>query len=274
MRDVLLQLERYFDTVPRAHARVEEVGPFTLFAGDPAGWTFSARPRMPHGDLTSTSPVSYDEASVREVLQRMGDLGLPQVIEWVHEVTPGLLEAVRADGTLQIEQIPLMVLASGPTTAESPADVILRVLGPSDLDALAQARAVSGLAFASPGTDIGAAGVAERDAAVEPVPDQLLEVLGEGEVSWVVAEHEALGVVACGRHIPLAGVTEVVGVATLPAFRRRGLAAHVTRALVAHATARSIQTVFLTASSPDVARLYAGLGFEHVATSYAAERTA
>ena len=62
--------------------------------------------------------------------------------------------------------------------------------------------------------------------------------------------------------------------ATLPAFRRRGLAAQVTRALVAHAIATGNDTVFLTASSEDVARLYAGLGFERIATGYAAERVA
>ena len=55
-------------------------------------------------------------------------------------------------------------------------------------------------------------------------------------------------------------------------FRRRGLAAAVTRALVDHATSLGARTVFLTASSPDVARLYAGLGFERIGTGYAAQR--
>lgn len=269
---VLLELERYFDAVPREHARVEEVGPFTLFAGDPEGWTFCARPRL-SGAPSGVSPTPYDASSVRDVLRRMSDLGLPPVIEWVHEVTPDLLAAVLADGTLEVEEIPLMVLAPGQATASPAADVTVRVVGPSDLDALAQARAVAALAFAAPGTEVGDAGVAERDAAVEPVPDPLLDVLRRGEVAWVVAEHRDHGVVACGRHLPLHGVTEVVGVATLPAFRRRGLAADVTRALVGHASAGGNRTVFLTASSADVARLYAGLGFERVATAYAAERS-
>ena len=30
-RELLERLERYYDTVPRAGARTEEIGPFTLF---------------------------------------------------------------------------------------------------------------------------------------------------------------------------------------------------------------------------------------------------
>ena len=273
MKDVLAELDRYYDTVPRRHARVEELGPFTLFAGDPDGWTFCARPRLSGGgDDAAAGAASYDVASVRSVLDRMSELGLPQVVEWVHELTPELLDAVRADGTLEVEEIPLMVLAGGSTPPAPPPDVTVRVLGPSDLDAIAEARAVAALAFAAPGTEAGEAGTSERDAALEPVPDALVEVLREGGVGWVALEHDVHGVVACGRHLPVGATTEVVGVATLPAFRRRGLAAHVTTALVGHALAGGVDTVFLTASSAAVARLYARLGFEHVGTAYAAER--
>ena len=39
----LTDIETYYDTVPRAAATVEEVGPFTLFVADPAtGWQFYA----------------------------------------------------------------------------------------------------------------------------------------------------------------------------------------------------------------------------------------
>ena len=272
MRDVLLELARYYDTVPREHARIEEVGAFTLFAGDPDGWTFCARPRLSPGDAGPASTASYDLASLRRVLDRMGELGLPQVVEWVHELTPELLDTVRADRTLEVEEIPLMVLAAEPPRSGPAPDVTVRVLDASDLGPIAEARAVAALAFASPGTERGAAGTTERDAALEPVPEPLLDVLRRGEVGWVAAEHHVHGVIACGRHLPLGGTSEIVGVATLPAFRGRGLAAHVTSALVEHAVAGGAHTVFLTASSPAVARLYARLGFERVGTAYAAER--
>jgi predicted GNAT family acetyltransferase len=68
-------------------------------------------------------------------------------------------------------------------------------------------------------------------------------------------------------HQPVGDVTEVVGVATLPAFRRRGLGAAVTGLLVADARARGVETVFLTAGDEEIARVYARLGFVRIGTS-------
>jgi hypothetical protein len=43
-RETLLgRIERYYDAVPRRFARVEECGPFTLFLGEPGGWTYYGR---------------------------------------------------------------------------------------------------------------------------------------------------------------------------------------------------------------------------------------
>ena len=81
-----------------------------------------------------------------------------------------------------------------------------------------------------------------------------------------VAEAE-YGPVAAGMHQPVEGVTEVVGVATLPAVRRQGLGGAVTGALVEDALARGVETVFLSAGSEDIARVYGRLGFRRVATA-------
>ena len=85
----------------------------------------------------------------------------------------------------------------------------------------------------------------------------------------VVAEAEH-GPVATGMHQPVDGVSEVVGVATLPAVRRQGLGGAVTGALVEDALARGVTTVFLSAGSEDIARVYARLGFRRVGTAYVA----
>ena len=262
------RLERYFDGVLRAHARVEEVGPFTLFVGEPDGWTFCARPRL-GGD------GGHDPTAVATVLSRLRELGLPEVIEWVHEVSPDLLAAVRDEGSLEVEEIPLMVLAgepSGPVHAERLTVRVVDPASPEGVGALAAARSVSRLAFAAPGTATGPAGEAERDAGLEPVPPYTVAALRDGKAHWVVAELEGHGVIACGRHQPWGGTTEIVGVATLPAYRRRGLGAAVTVALVEHARATGADTVFLTASSEEVARIYGRLGFQRVGTGFAAER--
>lgn len=71
--------------------------------------------------------------------------------------------------------------------------------------------------------------------------------------------------------MPVGGVTEVVGVATLPSARRRGLAALVTAALVRDARTSGVRTVFLSAGSDDVARVYEKVGFVRVATACLSE---
>ena len=54
------------------------------------------------------------------------------------------------------------------------------------------------------------------------------------------------GPVAVGTRQPVGAVAEIVGVATLPAVRRQGLGGAVTGALVEHALAHGVETVFLS----------------------------
>jgi len=264
--DLLRRLEAYYDSVPRRFARTEECGPFTLFLGEPGGWTYYARPRL--GD---DGPFTPDD--VTAAVARLGELGLPKNVEWVHETTPVLLDVVRATGQFELEELPLLVLDGDltVTTPPLPDGVTVRVLDADDVDAVAASRAVSGIGFALEGTARGDAGPAERDAALEPAQQRVLDLLAEGAVRIAVAEHPELGQLATGRTLPMAGVTEVMGVATLPSARRQGLGAAVTAALVDDARDLGLSTVFLTASSAEVARIYAGIGFRPLGTGWVAE---
>jgi predicted GNAT family acetyltransferase len=87
----------------------------------------------------------------------------------------------------------------------------------------------------------------------------------------VAAAVEHGSVLSAGQHQPLAEVSEIVGVGTLPAARRRGLAGAVTAALVADARSRGAATVFLSAGDDDVARVYARLGFRRIGTALIAD---
>ena len=108
----IAELEQYYDTLPRRFATAEEVGPFTLFVDAAAGWTWYARPCL-------GGAGRYDAAAVAAVLARMRELGVPETIEWTHDVTPGLVDAVRAEGTLDsLEELPLMVLRGAPPPAQ------------------------------------------------------------------------------------------------------------------------------------------------------------
>ena len=267
MTDLLPRIERYYDTVPRRFARAEELGPFTLFLGEPGGWVYYARPRL-GGD------GSFDSRAVAAANGRLTELGLPAAIEWAHETTPTLLDAVRAEGSLHLEELPLLALDDGCEVAAPtlPPDVSVRLLDAVDADTVAAARGASDVGFAAEGTARGAGGPAERDAARKPPQRRVLDLLAEGAVRIAVAESRTDGVLATGRTLPLEGVTEVMGVATLPCARRQGLAAAVTAALVADARALGVRTVFLTASSPAVARVYERVGFRRVGTGWAADR--
>ena len=253
---VLDRIEEYYDAVPRAAARVEEHGPLRLFVAQDVPWPYYARPAG--GD------ISADDVSA--VRRRQWTLVQPEAFEWIVDLAPTLGPAARETG-LEVEELPLMALES---PLEGPAvDAHLRRLEPDD-PALAASRAVADIAFGAPGTTRGDAGPREREAALANFPEHRLapvrERMAAGLTVTVVAEDDD-GVLAVGSHQPVAGVTEVVGVGTLPAARRRGLGAAVTAALVADARRGGADIVFLSAGSDDVARVYGRLGFDRVGTA-------
>src|SRR5829696_8744916 len=106
--ETLERIERYYDTVPRRFAGVEESGPLTLFLGEPGGWVYYARPRLGLPDEGS----AIDAVDVARAVARLRDLGLPETVEWVHETTPSLLGAVEEEGSLTVEELPLLALRS------------------------------------------------------------------------------------------------------------------------------------------------------------------
>jgi GNAT superfamily N-acetyltransferase len=203
----------------------------------------------------------------------MRELGLPEAFEWIQDLVPGFRAAALRAG-LKVHDVPLLVLGAGRFRApQPPPGIAVRVLEAGD-PALAASGAVAHIGFGHPGTERGDAGPAERDEAAVGRSARELDFLGErirkGLTTPVVAE-DADGVLATGSHQLLRGVSEIVGVATLPSARRRGLGALVTARLAADARERGARTVFLTADSDDVARMYERLGFERVGMSCIAE---
>jgi predicted GNAT family acetyltransferase len=114
------------------------------------------------------------------------------------------------------------------------------------------------------------AALAEVVAGPEPWPLAFIrERILRGHTVMAVAEldgHPA----SVGSHNPVGDATEIVGVGTLPAFRRRGIGAAVTSILVEDAFGRGISVVLLSAGDDAVARVYARLGFRVVGTAGAA----
>lgn len=270
---VLARVERSYDAIPRSGARAERIGPFVLFVREGAGHPWYARPAL------GASGITADDVAALRARQR--ELGVPESLEWVAETTPELLDAARSAG-LAVHRAPLMVLSGSVGPAPLARGTRLRVVDPAAASFaadLAAGRAVADLAFRTGGTAVGAAGPTERDAlAAIPVPDEVAEtgrLLHRGIRVQVLADN-ASGTVATGtlvRPAPesAAGGAEVVGVATLPSARRRGLGLAVTAELAQLALAAGAGPVFLSAENDDVARLYSRLGFGRVGTACVAE---
>ena len=261
----LERIEDYYDAVPRAASRVEDHGPLTLFVNRGGGFPYYARPRRGW-----QGPV--DAGHVGAVRERQRGLGVPESFEWVAEMTPGLAGAARAAG-LQVREHALLVLDPAAWhPAPPPFGTEVRLV-PAEADDLAGLRAVGSLAFGAAGTAVGPAGPADSPAAAAVTAAGvagLREQLRAGHMV-LAAAYAGGGPLAVGSHQPVGAVTEITGVATLPAARRRGLAAAVTSVLVQDAIDRGVDVVFLSAEDEDVARIYRRLGFAPIATAMIAE---
>jgi predicted N-acetyltransferase YhbS len=256
-------IERYFAAAPLPDARVETAGALDVPVGDPA-WPYPARPRPGAG------PVTADDVRAAMALQDHG--ALPVALEWVVERSPEVAGAARAAG-LVVEELPLLV-AADPVDLVLPQEVRLWLVGADDPD-LPRYQRVAETAFAHPGgpADVGegppggSPGFAARVTA-------LRERIASGRTVMAVALEDGAPV-AVGSHQPVrlddgSEVSEVVGVATLPRLRARGLGAGLASALVAHAR-ETADLVFLTAGDDDVARVYERVGFARLATTGVAD---
>ena len=251
-------IESYYDLVPRANASVEQIGPFTLFVSS-GGFPYYARPNLDTGRAVTANDVAAVRARQRE-------LGVPEAFEWVDELQPELAAAVRKSG-LAVFQLPLMIYRNGGDVT-APQGVEIRVM-PHDDPALPAVQAAIGLGFSAPGTQIGTAGDDERNAAEQSVANihtGTRERIAQG-LFTLAGAFAADGAVGGGSHSLRGAVTEITGIATLPAYRRRGIGAAVTTLLVADARERGARTCFLSAGSDDIARVYRRVGFERIATA-------
>ncbi|SFF46982.1 GNAT family N-acetyltransferase [Blastococcus tunisiensis] len=255
-------IERYVAAAPLPDARIRSVGGLDVPIGDPA-WPYPAHPRAGAG------PVTADDVRATVALQE--ESGLPAALEWVPERSPETTAAARAAG-LTVEELPLLV-AVDPVELLLPVGLRLYVVGADDPE-LARYQLVAATAFAHPGgpADVGDVPLDSSDEA-RARTEVLRERIASGRTVMMVAVDHGEPV-AVGTHQPVdiggTEVSEVVGVATHPRLRGRGVGAGVASALVAHAT-ETADMVFLAAGDDDVARVYERVGFARLATSAVAD---
>jgi GNAT superfamily N-acetyltransferase len=268
---LLDQIERYFTLAPLPDARVHQVGSLDVPIGSPE-WPYPARPR--HG---LEGEVTGDD--VRAAVELQERSGLPASLEWLGDRCRGLAGVARGAG-LVVEELPLLVSVD-PVEVLLPAEVRLYLVGGDDPE-LARYQLLTQLAFATPGTAAAVragstpagSGAGAAVPAELPPTSVLRERVTSGRTVMMVAVDDG-EVVAVGSHQPVdvdgREISEIVGVATMPRFRGRGLGAGLTSALVEHAR-QTAELVFLSAGDDDVARVYERAGFAWVGTSCVAER--
>jgi ribosomal protein S18 acetylase RimI-like enzyme len=255
---LITRIDAYLDGVPRSVTTVEEIGPFSLFINTGNGWRYYARPTL--------GAEAFSTDDVEAVLDRQRALRQPLEFEWIVDRTPQVRTATAGAG-LEVSEMPLMHLARGDVRTVTPDDpeIEIRVFTPED--DLAAATAVASIGFGAPGTAVGEAGIEALPAAAAALSSTTLEFAAErmrdGFTALVVASVDGVPV-ASGSHQPYEGATEITGVACLPAYRRRGLGAAVTSRLVQDALDRDVDTVFLSAGSEDIARVYERVGFRTI----------
>jgi ribosomal protein S18 acetylase RimI-like enzyme len=255
--DLLHELDRYFDAVPRAATTTEEIGPFTLFINSGNGWRYYARPRP--------GEIAFSVADVHAVIARQRETSQPRQFEWIANATRAVAPAAIGAG-LHVEDRPLLWLDPGRfRPLDPPRGVEIRLVEPDE--DLARFMAIADVGFAAPGTAVGEQGVealAEASEATDPGTIAFAKgFLTAGRSRLAVAFVEGAPV-ASGSHQPVGTVTEITGVACLPAFRRRGVGAAVTSALVRDALERGVDSVCLSAGDDTIARVYARVGFQEI----------
>jgi ribosomal protein S18 acetylase RimI-like enzyme len=180
--------------------------------------------------------------------------------EFIEEVAPDLASAFAAAGLAEEGRNPLLVCT--PNSLRPAPEVLglaIRRLTPESPQAdLAAFISVQGQSF----------GEEDRVEPTDAQVDDLRRRSGQGS-------HYFLGLldgvpVAAGAHTaPLDGFTELVGIATLAEYRRRGIAGALTAAMAQAAFQSGVQVVFMAAADEQAGRVYERVGFQPFATALA-----
>lgn len=244
MTELLQRIDRYLNRVPLIHCDALDLPPFTLFLSRRAaqGYPSYARPTAP-------LPVALDPI-LNQVHARFAERELEPRWEFIAELAPDLLPRLEAAGFTGIRPTPLMAVTPDSFRPEAHPEIETRWIGPGgDLAPLllVQRTGFSGEELVM---------VTAEDVAAAQM------LVQSGTRFWgAYLEGEA---VSAGVHTPIDGVTEAAGVATLPAYRRRGAGGALTSALVSDAFAQGCELVFLTAGDARARRLYERVGFRMV----------
>ncbi|MEU1124583.1 GNAT family N-acetyltransferase [Streptomyces sp. NPDC005899] len=168
-------------------------------------------------------------------------------LEFLPSWAPAVEQALLDAGFTVESRAPVLVCTPAALRVPGPVDG-LRIAEPRTEDEFASAAAVQHTGFGGEGG-----------------PDDgmiawLRTATADGGVS-ALATVDGLPAGAGGCSAPVDGIGELAGLAVADVFRRRGVGAALSAWLTATAFERGFDTVWLEPGSPDVERIYAGIGY-------------
>lgn len=248
----VVRLQAYLRHSAQQQYQTVSVPLFTLFfhPTDPLTYFNYAIPDEPcSGDLASSLAMLRDEFVAR---------GRRPRIEFIQEFASQLAPALGAAGFAEEACQQLMVCTAktyraAPQVAELTITQLTRASTVSEIQGY--------LTIQRRGFDPQDLAVTEEEA------EQFQRMMGGGKAFVARLEGQPVGV---GMYTaPYDGATEVVGLATLEPFRRRGIASAVAALAVQEALQEGAEVVCLTAADERAGRVYEGVGFVRYGTMLA-----
>jgi predicted GNAT family acetyltransferase len=220
--------------------RTQRAGPFlATFSDDPNVYLNYA---MPDDDA---DPSPDDVAALIALFDAQGRK--PR-LEYIPGAAPKVEAALLAAGFAIEDRLPVM-LCTPAMPVHMPATEGIDVFLPSAEDDLAATDRAQSEAYGS--TPRG--------------PKGLKRTLRAGGVVATARDVASGAIVGGGVATPaIAGISEIAGIGTAAAFRKRGAAGAVTAALAREAFARGMELLWLTPGGREAERIYTRAGFEAV----------
>jgi ribosomal protein S18 acetylase RimI-like enzyme len=173
----------------------------------------------------------------------------PPRVEFLADLSPDLPKRLALAGYQETRRQPMLL--AHPRGVESPPP-----LSKAELVTLSRASSLDEI---REGLDTNALGFGEAAGASEREVEEFRARLGASRAFTLRVD--GLPVAAGMFEAIMNGVTELMGITTLPEHRRHGLAAYLTAAMAQSAFAHGATLIFLCAASEEASRVYQRVGF-------------